>query len=1450
MRNALAAAFVVSFVVALAPPAPAQPPPDREEQAETRLASPPPPAHAAVKRLGAATAADTSWIGHVTSGGQPPYHVGRGPYRPGTDRNGMWDFEWAADQPDSLQGWVPLVRPNHRASITVTDDQRPWMALDYGNRLNAAPTQGHTVGIVSAWHVDAGNLVPDAVTPGASPTWAPLSGGASVWCGLRAGDDLAYLDDAARGGTGNPINGEALVGAAWDRLDLTTKNFPGYANQWDQMLYRDVRVGAGGALDLGFEYQTYLSPGLDNAAKTCTGWFHQDPLSLAAGNFVSASAQGGTGPIDSFMVYVGVPADPESCRYSDGLDRAIFDLRRRWFSEVIAIDHPYREVLSTWGQDSAHKSAALVLSIPNAILQPMLDAQGAPDGGGVIRVVFRVKTNKDYADETGTGGPFGSGTQGAVRLDEVSIVGGAPEVHSGFEDPAEIDNRVEPAESGAPGPEVGEGYALRHWHATGRPPKTYYHAHPLGGGDIGGGNVYEPLAWDDLCGLPDSPLRQCNVFNVVVSSGDHDLSEAAGGPANTPFFQNRQGMMSPTVNLVTPPAGENSCGLDAAHVNTTDDWLLAYDNYAGIFNTPETGNVWQWGVLNYPAVQADGARVWSDICLPDYVMFYPDPLCRHEVEHLKADGLIHTANAGGIPDSIRIYLGREQRCMEWAMPLGCSPTGGHYVDNVALGFPPDLSTPAALGSVSVGIGQWINDTFPFDETAGLPGTAGFDTCAALVKTGTNIAPRTASELRFDVPGDTIVVVADGEGIRVDLVFRIAPGPGNYIMIGNRASGLRRVPTSAAPAAPGDGSFWGEYLASAGEFGTPGGHAGGAWSGDVWNSARCDSAERNFFPVEGRQGNLPGLGVGLWMSAYHEADPKFATLGVLKNRCFLLDTAGVLTNANITCTSVPAWLQDPGLAARAGFDGNPQTREGTKIIPDGLLTPGSHVEYFFRKSLAAAPASFVMVPDTQLICPQPNEGPSYDGHRWQQFGVLPDRWKDAAYGGLGSACMLVVDYDDRRGDERAFISLGDSLGLTATPKLGSHNGWYCQGGYVASDGTHDYTGEIVGGNGQYDATTPMGGHIAIWKHGGQPGTTFDMYQVKAAESAWLASGGIGSRLANRTDMGLLQGKQSMQGPTPEMLRAYYRGIYLFSGDLSTIVLGPVPDCSSNDVAILEDFLSVGADYRYPRGLWVMGDGFAEAENSYGGPHLALLTDYLATSLDDPSYYSLSGSTVPFPDLIATSVIHSGTPPHVFSAQNGCLWTNDVLDVNPAVPGAQVADYYQNLGSSGPYIASVFAPSTAQHPYVTLLDGFDLQHLRTRFGESSLGRGLYTWDVLTNVFSAICPFAPVCGTCRGDAPGNTAPTVDFLDDVWGSPVAGGTATVHFGLAKADRVEIRVYDVTGRRVRSLASRLFGAGEHSLVWDGTNDRGQRVAGGVYFTQVRYVGSGFLSARKLTFLR
>jgi hypothetical protein len=53
-------------------------------------------------------------------------------------------------------------------------------------------------------------------------------------------------------------------------------------------------------------------------------------------------------------------------------------------------------------------------------------------------------------------------------------------------------------------------------------------------------------------------------------------------------------------------------------------------------------------------------------------------------------------------------------------------------------------------------------------------------------------------------------------------------------------------------------------------------------------------------------------------------------------------------------------------------------------------------------------------------------------------------------------------------------------------------------------------------------------------------------------------------------------------------------------------------------------------------------------------------------------------------------------------------------------------------------------------------------------------------------------------------------------------------------AVKVQINIYNIKGQKVRGLVNGVYGAGEHSVVWNGKDDRGVSVGSGVYFYKMR----------------
>jgi hypothetical protein len=78
--------------------------------------------------------------------------------------------------------------------------------------------------------------------------------------------------------------------------------------------------------------------------------------------------------------------------------------------------------------------------------------------------------------------------------------------------------------------------------------------------------------------------------------------------------------------------------------------------------------------------------------------------------------------------------------------------------------------------------------------------------------------------------------------------------------------------------------------------------------------------------------------------------------------------------------------------------------------------------------------------------------------------------------------------------------------------------------------------------------------------------------------------------------------------------------------------------------------------------------------------------------------------------------------------------------------------------------------------------------------------------------------------------------------------GTTAVSYALAQAGRVQLGIYDVSGRLVRKLVDGERHAGVETVVWNGTAESGARLQAGVYF--VRLAAPGFRETRRVILLK
>jgi flagellar hook assembly protein FlgD len=66
------------------------------------------------------------------------------------------------------------------------------------------------------------------------------------------------------------------------------------------------------------------------------------------------------------------------------------------------------------------------------------------------------------------------------------------------------------------------------------------------------------------------------------------------------------------------------------------------------------------------------------------------------------------------------------------------------------------------------------------------------------------------------------------------------------------------------------------------------------------------------------------------------------------------------------------------------------------------------------------------------------------------------------------------------------------------------------------------------------------------------------------------------------------------------------------------------------------------------------------------------------------------------------------------------------------------------------------------------------------------------------------------------------------------------------------MEVYDILGRKVRTLVNHRHQPGYHAVIWNGLNDKGVPVSTGMYFYRITAEGTtdNFVSVKKLIMMK
>jgi hypothetical protein len=96
-----------------------------------------------------------------------------------------------------------------------------------------------------------------------------------------------------------------------------------------------------------------------------------------------------------------------------------------------------------------------------------------------------------------------------------------------------------------------------------------------------------------------------------------------------------------------------------------------------------------------------------------------------------------------------------------------------------------------------------------------------------------------------------------------------------------------------------------------------------------------------------------------------------------------------------------------------------------------------------------------------------------------------------------------------------------------------------------------------------------------------------------------------------------------------------------------------------------------------------------------------------------------------------------------------------------------------------------------------------------------------------------------------PGSPPVTALSLSPPRPNPFSGSTA-IRYALPHGGAVRLEVFDLAGRRVRTLVAASQTAGPHEVSWDGRANGGQRLGAGLYLCRLELAGQGVRTTKLL----
>jgi hypothetical protein len=431
---------------------------------------------------------------------------------------------------------------------------------------------------------------------------------------------------------------------------------------------------------------------------------------------------------------------------------------------------------------------------------------------------------------------------------------------------------------------------------------------------------------------------------------------------------------------------------------------------------------------------------------------------------------------------------------------------------------------------------------------------------------------------------------------------------------------------------------------------------------------------------------------------------------------------------------------------------------------------------------------------------------------------------------GAGGAIVTWYDGRAFNNDIYAQRVNAAGNAV---------WTADGAPICTAGAHQYDPEI--------ASDDEGGAIIVWRDGRNESTHAYAQRIERNGYWGYPAGSIFSCNDIPGDQGgfvSLAWHASRLDPWPEMQIAYYTLWRAIDNDKALTFGAANPPVWIQTWDVTRDLLQgvcrleEGSKQHY---FWEL----VEIVDAYhlGGYARTVPTLFDSSAVSNrPSYFQVIAHGV-YPEMFWISAPDSG-----YSVDNlAPAAPKDLAGAASYTPSQLTVSWRPNTETDLSHYAIYRGTTPEFQPDPLNLVATVTDTVVVDAGWNESGSYYYkvaAWDIHGNEgLFALLPPDHLTGACANDPPAQTRLIQNAPNPF--NPMT----TIQYDLSQPRAVTLCIYDLSGRRVRTLRRDVVeNPGRHEVTWRGDDDAGQAVASGVYFC--RFEAGGYAATRSMILIR